>query len=157
MAVHFKQNDFLLQSTTAKPYLVHLGQKFIFFQIGTKGFRWPPKSPNWSKTFQLTILVSLGPVWVTLERWQACQVWPFLVQNRPFLGHPQSCTVDPKVKKRLITRSPIYGLLVEAHNTPFEHKCGRNPWKMSRNRSKFHEQLTILCHYLATPLTLTSK
>ena len=28
--------------------------------------------------------------WTTLERRQACHVWPFLVQNEPFSDHPQS-------------------------------------------------------------------
>ena len=36
------------------------------------------------------------------------------------LSHPQSCVVGPKVKIRLITRSPLCGLLVErTPNTPF--------------------------------------
>merc|ERR1711894_826855 len=52
-----------------------------------KGSRWAQKCPKWSKTLRLTILVPFGPFWTTLERWQACHVWPFLVQNGPFLGH----------------------------------------------------------------------
>ena len=41
------------------------------------------RGPKWSKTLRLTILVAFGPFWTTLERWQACHVWPFLVQNGP--------------------------------------------------------------------------
>ena len=58
-----------------------------------KGPDGPKMGPKWSKTFRLTILVPFGPFWTTLECWQACHVWPFLVQNGPFLGHPQSWTV----------------------------------------------------------------
>ena len=59
------------------------------------------------------------PFWTTLERWEACHFWPFLVQNGPFFNHPQSWTLDPKLKRRLITRSPMFGLLVEPQNIPF--------------------------------------
>ena len=83
--------------------------------VGPSGPFWT----KWSKSLRLTILVPFGPFWTTLECWQACHVWPFLVQNGPFLGHPQSWTVDPRVKKRLISMSPMCGLLVEPHFTPF--------------------------------------
>ena len=68
---------------------------------------------------KVDILVPFGPFWTTFERWQACPVWLFLVQNGPFLGHTQSWTADPKVKKRLITTSPMCGLLVEPQIAPF--------------------------------------
>ena len=61
---------------------------------------------KWSKRVQMVPngQQHLGwPLWYLLdplERWQACHVWPVLVQNGPFLGHPQSCTVDPRVKKK---------------------------------------------------------
>ena len=57
-----------------------------------------------------------GPFWTT---WQACLVWSFLVQNWPFSGHPQSWIVDPRVKKRLITTSPMCRLLVRPKVFPF--------------------------------------
>ena len=78
-------------------------KKSVFVWNGSEAPRWAQKDPKWSITVRLTIL----------ERWEACHVWPFLVQNGPFLGHPQSWTVGPRVKKRLITTSPMGGLLVE--------------------------------------------
>ena len=57
--------DFLLQSTSAKPYFVHLGQKKSFLSemvhIGTKG-------SQMVKTLMLAILVHFRPFWTTLER-----------------------------------------------------------------------------------------
>ena len=88
-------------------------KKSFLSEMVQKGPDGPKRGPKWSKRLRLTILVPFGPLWTTLERWQACHVWPFLVQNGPFLGHPQSWTVDPRVKKRLITTSPMCGLLVE--------------------------------------------
>ena len=117
---------FLLLSTSAKPeiniknLLYPFGAKKSFLsKMVQKGPDGPKMGPKWSKTFRLTILVPFGPFWTTLECWQACHVWPFLVQNGPFLGHPQSWTVDPRVKKRLIIMSPMCGLLVEPQICPF--------------------------------------
>ena len=59
-----------------------------------------------------------------LERWQACHVWPFL-------GHPQSWTVDPSVKKRLII------------------KYGRYPWKMSKISMKKWPFFAIVLLWMA--------
>ena len=75
-------------------------KKLIFVWNGPKESRWALKGRKWSKTLGFTILVLFGPFWTTFERLQVCHVWPVLVQNGPFLGHPQSWTVDPKVKKR---------------------------------------------------------
>ena len=63
-------------------------KKSIFVWNGPKWSRWAQKGPKWSKTLRLTILDPFGPFWTTLERWQACHVWPFLVQNGPFLTPP---------------------------------------------------------------------
>ena len=104
-----------------QPLLCPFGAKKSFLsKMVQKGPDGPKMGPKWSKTFRLTILVPFGPFWTTLECWQACHVWPFLVQNGPFLGHPQSWTVDPRVKKRLIIMSPMCGLLVEPQICPFE-------------------------------------
>ena len=94
-------------------------KKSFLSKMVQKGPEGPKMGPKWSKTLRLTILVPFGPFWTTLECWQACHVWPFLVQNGPFLGHPQSWTVDPRVKKRLIIMSPMCGLLVEPQMSPF--------------------------------------
>ena len=94
-------------------------KKSFLSEMVQKGPDGPKRGPKWSKRLRLTILVPFGPLWTTLERWQACHVWPFLVQNGPFLGHPQSWTVDPRVKKRLIITSPMCGLLVEPQFFPF--------------------------------------
>ena len=51
---------------------------------GPKGSRWAQMGPKWSKRRRLTILGPFEPFWTTLERWQACHVWPFLVQNGPY-------------------------------------------------------------------------
>ena len=108
--------DILLRSTSATPYFVHLGQKNHFWLKWSKRVQMDPKGvPNNQKDSGWPFWSLLNPFWTTLERWQACHVWPFLVQNGPFLGHPQSWTVDPRVKKRLIITSPMCGLLVEPH------------------------------------------
>ena len=84
------------------------GAKYQFlFEIVQKG-------PKCSKRLRLT----------TLERWQACHVWPFL-------GHPQSWTVDPSVKKRLII------------------KYGRYPWKMSKISMKKWPFFAIVLLWMA--------
>ena len=107
-------------------------QKSIFVWNGPKGPRGAQKGPKWSKTLRLTILVPFGPFWTTLERWQACHVWPFLVQNGPFLGHPQSWTVDPKVKKGSSPGLLCVACLWNPKISRLEHKYGRNRWKMSK-------------------------
>ena len=123
--------DFLLQSTSAKPsqfprllskwggepvhakpYFLHLGQTIHFCLNWSKGSRWTQKGTQMVNTLGLTILVPFGPSWTTLERWQACRVWLFLVQNGPFLGHPQSWTVGPKPK---VKKGSSPGLLCVAY------------------------------------------
>ena len=80
---HFKQKlIFCSEAPPPNPTLSIWGENFIFVWNGPKGSRWAQKGPKWSKTLRLTILVPFGPFWTTLERWQACHVWPFLVQNR---------------------------------------------------------------------------
>ena len=120
----------------------------IFVWNGLKGSKWAQKGPKWSKTLRLAILVPLGPFWATLTSWQGCHIWPFLVQNGPFLGHPQSWTVDPKVKKWLASRSPICGLIVEPQSFPFRIKVWPQYMKNVKKRSKFHEKTAVSCHYL---------
>ena len=114
------QNWYFAPKHLCQPLLCPFGAKKSFLsKMVQKGPDGPKMGPKWSKTFRLTILVPFGPFWTTLECWQACHVWPFLVQNGPFLGHPQSWTVDPRVKKRLIIMSPMCGLLVEPQMSPF--------------------------------------
>ena len=114
------KNWYFAPKHLCQPLLCPFGAKKSFLsKMVQKGPDGPKMGPKWSKTFRLTILVPFGPFWTTLECWQACHVWPFLVQNGPFLGHPQSWTVDPRVKKRLIIMSPMCGLLVEPQICPF--------------------------------------
>ena len=114
------KNWYFAPKHLCQPLLCPFGAKKSFLsKMVQKGPDGPKMGPKWSKTFRLTILVPFGPFWTTLECWQACHVWPFLVQNGPFLGHPQSWTVDPRVKKRLIIMSPMCGLLVEPQMSPF--------------------------------------
>ena len=97
-----------------------------------KGPDGPKMGLKWSKTFRLTILVPFGPFWTTLECWQTCHVWPFLVQNGPFLGHPQSWTVDPRVKKGSSLCLLCVACLWNPKCPLLEHKYGHNQWKMSK-------------------------
>ena len=69
-------------------------------------FEMVKKGPDGSKGVQngqkhlCWCLDLFGPFWITLEHWQACHIWPFLVQNGPFFCHPlQPLTLDPNVKK----------------------------------------------------------
>ena len=61
-----------------------------FVWNGPKGSRRARKSPKWSKISRLTISNPCGPLWTTMECWQACHVWPFLfvLLVRFLLGHP---------------------------------------------------------------------
>ena len=80
------------------------------------------RGSNWSKTLRLTVLVLFEPFWITLERWQACHVWPFLVQNGPFFAiPPQSWTLDPNTRKG---SSP--GLLCVACLETPKHAIGKS-------------------------------
>ena len=71
-----------------------------------------------------------------------------LLKTLAFKGN-SSLRVNPKLKKRLITRSPICGLLVEPQNVPFETWIWPKSMKNVKNRWKFHEKLAVFCHYLA--------
>ena len=85
--------DFLIRSTSAKPYFVHLGKKFISLsEMGQRG----PDGPKWSKTIGLTILVPFGPLW-NVDKPAPCLA---IFGQSPVM-------IDPKVKKRPITRSPM--------------------------------------------------
>ena len=106
------QNWYFAPKHLCKTLLCPFGASNHFVWNGPKGSRWAQRGPKWSKRLRLTILVPFGPFWTTLERWQACHVWPFL-------GHSQSWTVNPRVKKRFNATSPMCGLLVEPQNIPF--------------------------------------
>ena len=93
-----------------------------------------PKGSKWSSIINLTVFASwfvfkqkinFYPKWpmrdqmgsarshiTILECCHAGNVWEFLVQKGPFLGHPQLWPVNPRVKKRLTT-FPMCSLLVE--------------------------------------------
>ena len=144
----FTRIDILRRSTSAKPYFVHFRQKFIFFWNGPKWPRRAQEGSKWSKTLRLAILVPFGPFWITMEHRQACHVMPFLAQSGPFLGHPQSWTVDSKVKKKVhhqvsyvwpacrTPKHPVWDINMAAI---YEHV---------KNRSKFREKWPFFCHYL---------
>ena len=74
-----------------------------------------------------------------VKRWnrQLTTVPPSL-EGWPFLGHPQSWTVHPKIKKRFITRSPMSGLLVVPKSTRLEHKYGCNLCKNVKIKVKIN-------------------
>ena len=110
-------------STSAKPYFVHLRQKIHFCLKWSKRVGMGPKG---SHVVANTWVGHFGPFWATLERKEACYVWPFLVlnvQNGLFLGHPQSRTMDPKAYHQI---SSMCGLLEEPKNTCLGHKYGRD-------------------------------
>ena len=110
-AMHFRQSKVMQWCFGAKYQFL-----FEMVQRGPDGPKGVPNGPkgvlNGKKTLRLKTLGPFRPLWATLERRQACHVWPFL-------GHPQSWTVDLRVKKRLITTSPICGPLVEPQNILF--------------------------------------
>ena len=104
---------FLLLSTSAKP---EINIKNLLYPFGAKKsflsemVQRGPEGPKRIRNGQKHLGWPFWPFWTTLGHWQACHVWPVLVQNGTFLGRPQSWTVDPKVKKRLITRSSFLPL-----------------------------------------------
>ena len=51
-----------------------------------------------------------------------------------------------KVKKRLITRSPMCGLLVEPETPLLEHKYGRNQLRMSKIGQNSMKKMVIFCY-----------
>ena len=127
------KNWYFAPKHLCQPLLCPFGAKKSFLsKMVQKGPDGPKMGPKWSKTFRLTILVPFGPFWTTLECWQACHVWPFLVQNGPFLGHPQSWTVDPRVKKGSSSCLLCVACLWNPKYSLLEHKYGRNQWKMSK-------------------------
>jgi len=112
--------DFLLRSTSATPIW---GKKFIFVWNGPKGSRWAQKGPKWSKTLRLTILDPFGPFWTTLERWQACHAWPFLVQGGPFLTPPSHGFVA-RWSQNGLSSGPHMGWVYSGWmGSLFEHGC----------------------------------
>ena len=107
-------------------------KKSIFVWNSQKRSRWVQRGAKWSKTLRLTILVLFEPFWITLERWQACHVCPFLVQNGPFFAiPPQSWALDPNTRKG---SSP--GLLCVACLETPKHAIGESwtfCWEMEVN------------------------
>ena len=97
------QMIFCSKAPPPNPTLFLWGNKLIFVWNGPKVSRWAQRGPKLSttKTSRFTISDPFGPLWTTLKCWQACHVWPFLAQNGPYLGNPQSWTLDPKVKKKI--------------------------------------------------------
>ena len=75
------KNWYFAPKHLCQPLLCPFGAKKSFLsKMVQKGPDGPKMGPKWSKTFRLTILVPFGPFWTTLECWQACHVWPFLIQ-----------------------------------------------------------------------------
>ena len=62
------KNDFLLRSTSVKPYFVYLGQKIHVCLKWSRRGHMGPKCSKWSTTLGLSILLPLRPFWTTLER-----------------------------------------------------------------------------------------
>ena len=105
----FKQKlIFCSEAPPPQPYFVHLGQKISFVWNRPKGSRWAQNGPKWSKTLDHLMLASLPCLAIIGPK---CTIFkPSPVMN----NGPKS------KKKRLITRSPICGLLIEPQNTLFE-------------------------------------
>ena len=72
--------------------------------------------PKGSQIVKNTSVDYFGPFWTLWDHFRTLTSLPCLAILGPkwtILSHPQSCVVGPKVKIRLITRSPLCGLLVE--------------------------------------------
>ena len=89
------------------PTLSLWGNKLIFVWNGPKVSRWAQKgSQIVKKTHRFTISDPFGPLWITLECWQACHVRPFLFVllvrffwDTQYLFHfffGNFCKVDPR-------------------------------------------------------------
>ena len=66
------------------------------FEIVRKAPDGPKGVPNGKKNLCWAISDCFGPLWTTLECWQACQVWPFLfVLLVCFFGTP--CSMNQKL------------------------------------------------------------
>ena len=88
---YFKQKMIFCSKTPPPHSTLSLwGNKLIFVWNGSKVSRWTQRGPKLSKTSRFSISDPFGPLWTTLECWQACHVWPFLfvLLVRFLLGHP---------------------------------------------------------------------
>ena len=79
------KNYFLLKAHPPNPTLSLWGNKLIFVWNCPKVTRWAQKGPKLSKPSRFTILDPFGPLWTTLECWQAWHVCLFYWCD--FLGH----------------------------------------------------------------------
>ena len=78
---HFRQKWFFALNGQSRVWRkCSMNKKIVFVLNFLKESRWAQKGHKWSKTLGLTILVPFRPFWTKL-------------------GHSQSWTVDPKVKK----------------------------------------------------------
>ena len=76
--------------------------------------------------------------------------WPFRAQLEKVIIFCYSVmNGGPQSKKRLITRSPMCGLLVEPTNFPFGTYLWPQSMKNAKIRSNFHEKMAVFSHYLA--------
>ena len=108
----FKQElIFCSEAPLPTPTLSVWGKKSFLSKMAQKGPDGPKMGPKWSKTLRLTILVPFGPFWTTLECWQACHVWPFLVQNGPLLGQRWSGKTFMKIRCREVPKPTYLSLL----------------------------------------------
>ena len=118
-------------------------KKSIFVWNSQKWSQWVQRGAKWSKTLRFRILVLFEPFWITLERWQACHVCPFLVQNGPFFAiPPQSWALDPNTRKG---SSP--GLLCVACLETPKHAIGESwtfCWEMEVNLNIPHLKIAPL-------------
>ena len=74
------------------------------FQSGPKVSRWTQNGTELWKTSRFTILDPFGPLWATLECWQACHAWPFLfVLLVRFFGTPCILSQSVIVYSQMIT------------------------------------------------------
>ena len=125
------KNWYFAPKHLCQPLLCPFGAKKSFLsKMVQKGPDGPKMGPKWSKTFRLTILVPFGPFWTALECWQACHVWPFLVQIGPFWALPSHEQSTPEWKKGSSPRLLCVACLWNPKTPRLEHKCGRNLWKM---------------------------
>ena len=86
-------------------------KKSIFVWNGQKWSRGVQRGAKWSKT----LMLMSWPFWTLLDYFGALPSLPYLAIFGPkwtiFLPSPPAINVGPQCKKRLITRSPMYGLL----------------------------------------------
>ena len=85
---HFRQH--LIFGFGQEALCVFWAKTQVLCEMIKKGPNDPKMAPNGQKHVILIIWDHFGPSSTTFGHRQACHVWPFLAQNGPYLGNPQS-------------------------------------------------------------------